>query len=131
MTTRRLYRSRDNRMIAGVAGGLAEYFSVDPALVRVGIVLTALATGGAVVLAYIVMAIAIPQRPLGEMESLLEEGPIDARRNSRMAGYALVGIGLFVLLSNMGLFRIFDWGRVWPIALIGVGVLLLMKRSRD
>lgn len=129
--TRRLYRSRENRMIAGVAGGLAQYFNVDPVLIRVGIVLAVLATGGAGLIAYLVMAVIVPQRALGEMDALLDDTPVDGRRNSALVGYALVGIGLFVLVSNLGLLRIFDWGRVWPIAVIGIGVLLLMKRNRD
>ncbi|MFQ5794497.1 MAG: PspC domain-containing protein [Candidatus Bipolaricaulia bacterium] len=53
-STRRLYRSRDKRMIAGVCGGLAEYFDLDPVLVRVAFVILAVAGGGGV-LAYILL----------------------------------------------------------------------------
>ncbi len=129
-TTRRLYRSRENRMIAGVAGGIAEYFNVDPVLVRIGIVLTVLVTSGAAALAYIAMVIIVPQHPTSDVEPLLDEAPLDSRRNSALIGYGLIAFGLFVLASNLGLLRIFDWGRIWPIALIGVGVLLLLKRGR-
>ena len=59
---KRLYRSMNNKMIAGVCGGVAEYFGLDPALVRLGwIVFCAL--GGSGVLAYIVAAIVIPKAP--------------------------------------------------------------------
>jgi phage shock protein PspC (stress-responsive transcriptional regulator) len=56
----RLLRSKDDRMLAGVAGGLAEHFNVDSTLVRVGFVIAVLFTGVAV-LAYLVLAVALPQ----------------------------------------------------------------------
>jgi phage shock protein PspC (stress-responsive transcriptional regulator) len=65
---KRLYRSRTDRMIAGVCGGLAEYFGVDPTLVRVVAVILALANGiGAI--AYVILMIVVPEegdRPMYE-----------------------------------------------------------------
>ena len=58
--TKRLYRSRTERMVAGVCGGLAEYFDIDPTIVRLVFVLLALA-GGPGLLIYIVMAIVVPE----------------------------------------------------------------------
>ena len=60
---KRLYKSSRNKMIDGVCGGIAEYFDVDPTLVRIGLVLFS-AMGGAGVLAYIVMAIIVPRDPV-------------------------------------------------------------------
>ena len=62
----RLYRSRSDRMIAGVAGGLAEHFDIDPSVVRVVWVLLALVTGGIFLVAYIVMALVVPEDPLDD-----------------------------------------------------------------
>jgi phage shock protein PspC (stress-responsive transcriptional regulator) len=59
----RLYRSRDDRMLAGVAGGLAELWGADPSLVRVIWALLVLFTGGVAFIVYIVMAIVIPEEP--------------------------------------------------------------------
>jgi phage shock protein PspC (stress-responsive transcriptional regulator) len=59
---RRLYRSRTQRMIGGVCGGLGEYFDIDPTLVRLLFVVTALA-GGPGLLAYIIMLIVVPNQP--------------------------------------------------------------------
>lgn len=59
----RLYRSPDDRIIAGVAGGMAETYDLDPALVRVGWALLILVTGGIFLLLYIVMVFAVPLRP--------------------------------------------------------------------
>ena len=60
----RLYRSRDDRMIAGVAGGVAEYFDLDPSLVRIAWALLVF-VGGFGVLLYIVMAIVVPEEDFG------------------------------------------------------------------
>ncbi len=60
MENKRLYRSSTNCMLAGVCGGIAEYFNIDPTLVRLGWVLFS-ALGGSGILAYIVAAIIIPK----------------------------------------------------------------------
>jgi phage shock protein C len=59
MVTRRLTRSETDRKIAGVCGGLAEYFDVDPTLMRVAAVILALLGPG--IIAYVVMWIAVPK----------------------------------------------------------------------
>ena len=56
-----LYRSRDDRMIAGVAGGLAEIWDADPSLIRIVWALLIVLTGGIALLVYIVMAIVVPE----------------------------------------------------------------------
>lgn len=61
---KRLYRSRSNRMIAGVCGGIGEYFDVDPTLVRLAAVLLAMA-GGPGLIVYIILAVVIPEEPIG------------------------------------------------------------------
>lgn len=60
---KRLYKSNTEKMINGVCGGLAEYFDVDPTLVRLGRVFLTFATGGAGIPAYIVGMIVIPCAP--------------------------------------------------------------------
>ena len=58
--TKRLYRSRDDRMIAGVCAGLAEYIDIDPTIIRLLFVL-GLFAGGATFWAYIVMMLVVPE----------------------------------------------------------------------
>ena len=58
---KRLYRSNESKVIAGVCGGIAEYFDIDPTLIRLGWVLFSL-LGGSGLLAYIIAAIIIPER---------------------------------------------------------------------
>lgn len=59
MSNKKLYKSLVNRMLCGVCGGIAEYFNIDPTLVRlVWVIITLM--GGAGILAYIIAAIIIP-----------------------------------------------------------------------
>ena len=63
--TERLYRSPDDRILAGVAGGVAEILDADPSIVRIVWALLIVLTGGIALLVYIVMAIVVPERPVG------------------------------------------------------------------
>ena len=60
---KRLYKSNDNKMIDGVCGGIAEYFNIDPTLIRLGWVIFC-AMGGSGFVAYILAALIIPRRPV-------------------------------------------------------------------
>ena len=59
---KRLYKSKTNIMLDGVCGGIAEYFDIDPSLVRLGWVVSC-ALGVSGILAYIIVALIIPCRP--------------------------------------------------------------------
>lgn len=61
MEAKRLYRSRSNRMIGGVCGGLAEYLNIDPSIVRIAAVV--LGCTGTGLLAYIVCLVIVPEAP--------------------------------------------------------------------
>ena len=58
---KKLYKSRTNKKVAGVCGGIGEYFSIDPTLVRLGFVALSFLAGGGL-LVYIIAAIIIPDR---------------------------------------------------------------------
>ena len=58
---KRLYRSADDRMIAGVCAGIADYFGIDPTLVRLIFVFGALGTVSGLFWAYVIMAIIVPE----------------------------------------------------------------------
>lgn len=64
---KRLHRSNENKVIAGVCGGIAEYFDMDPTLIRLAWILFC-ALGGSGVLAYIIAAIIIPEKTAGDAE---------------------------------------------------------------
>ncbi|MFB6343243.1 PspC domain-containing protein [Saccharicrinis sp. FJH2] len=61
MNTKKLYRSRNDRMIAGICGGLGEYFNVDPVIMRILWVVLSLWGGG--LIAYIICIFVIPEEP--------------------------------------------------------------------
>lgn len=62
MNGKRLYKARGNRMVSGVCGGIAEYFDIDPTIVRILCVLLCFGWGSGL-LAYIIAAIVMPEPP--------------------------------------------------------------------
>lgn len=64
---KRVYKSRKEKQLFGVCGGLAEYFECDPSLIRLATVLLALCFGGGL-FAYLIAAIVIPYEPAPETE---------------------------------------------------------------
>jgi phage shock protein C len=72
MNPRRLYRCRHDRQLAGVASGMAEYLDLDPTVVRILWILSAL-LGGFTILLYIILAFVIPLEPMG-----VTAGPLPA-----------------------------------------------------
>lgn len=101
----RLYRSREDRMIFGVAGGMAEWMDLDPAIVRLVWALLILA-GGVGLLLYIVAAIVVPEAPLGVAGGVATEiaSPGQATgaqpTTRRGAGNSGVIFGLFLVIAG-------------------------------
>lgn len=124
---RRLYRSRRDRVIGGVCGGLGGYFNVDPSILRVVWLLTVL-LGGTGLLAYLISWIIIP-------ESYPENDPGPIERN--VDSHKLLGV---VLIALALLFIAFRFGRgyldvipitfILPLALIAIGIALLIRPLR-
>jgi len=63
---KRLYRSREDRLLAGVAGGIAEYFAIDSTLARVILFLALLPAGPLGLVVYVILAAIIPEAPVDE-----------------------------------------------------------------
>ena len=120
----KIYRSRTNSMIAGICGGLGEYLSVDPTIIRVVAVLLIIPDGIGL-LAYIIGWVIIPRRPEMEAEVV---APERSERSRLLPGLALILIGLVFLLNN--LIPWFDIGYLWPLILIVLGVALLLKAHK-
>jgi phage shock protein C len=118
---KRLYRSRTDRMIGGVCGGLGEYFNLDPTLMRLIFVVLLFAHGIGLI-AYIIAWIIMPER----REEEAEVQPATAPSTSRfLPGLILVVVGLIFLFNNF--FFWFSFKMLWPIVLIVLGIYILAK----
>ncbi len=112
-------------MVAGVAGGLAEYFDLDPTVVRLVYAIVTVLTGfipGLVL--YAGMALTVPAGSGDGAQTAL-----DGNR-AALAGVILVTAGVLILLGNLGLFTFWNWARWWPVLLIVLGAALLLRRER-
>ena len=122
---KRLERSRSDRMVAGVCGGLARYFDIHPAFYRVGFVVLTL-LGGAGILIYLAAALVIPDE--GKEDSFATA----VLRNRRdrpwpLIGLALVGVALATLLSRATLW---PHGDAWILLLVaGAAILWITRHS--
>jgi phage shock protein PspC (stress-responsive transcriptional regulator) len=115
-----LHRSRDDRMLAGVCGGLGRYFDLNPVFFRVGFVVLAL-LGGSGIIVYGAAALVIPDD--GRRDSIA----VEALRNRRarpwpLIGLALVAIASIVLLSHASLWPDNDF--LWIVVLVAGGMVL-------
>jgi phage shock protein C len=139
---RRLYRCRENRVIAGVAAGLAEYFGLDPTLVR-ALWFVSIFFGGVGIVIYLGLAIIVPLEPLPAVAGAETTAGIEgaaaspeghhhvSRGNSRASmfiGFALILVGALALL-DMVLPGI-SWRQLWPVLLISIGGLLVVGALR-
>ena len=121
---RRLERSRSDRMIAGVSGGLARYFEIHPAVFRVGFVVLTL-LGGAGLLIYAAAALVIPDE--GKQDSVATA----ALRDRRDRPWPLIGLGLLAVAGAILLSRATLWpdGDAWWLFLIAGAVILWVTRK--
>ena len=143
----RLRRSRDDRFIAGVAGGLAEYFDVDPVLVRMGWILLTMATVGLAVLFYIGLATMMPddrQRESGvksvndaardSSDSVVEAdpdgGPSKRHVARNVVGAGLIVFGMIILLQQLEVLGSIPWNIVWPAAILLLGLIFLLPFTK-
>lgn len=123
---KRLFRSRDDRMLSGVAGGLGRYFSVDPVIIRIAFAVATFA-GGLGIIAYIALALFVPADPEGGEE------PVSAVERSRWLALAVGAVIAVAAFSAAG--SLFFWDSGWgggPFGLlfliaIGAGAYALLR----
>ena len=139
MNRRSLYRCRHDRRIAGVAAGVAEFFDLDPTLVRL-VWFLSIFFGGFGLLLYIVMAIIVPNEPLSEEELATPAAAGSAHRHgdrSGNGGLGLTFVGLaLIVFGGLALANTFfiEWGYsgsfLWPGFILAIGVLLVAAAFR-
>jgi len=121
---RRLYRSRDDKMLGGVAGGMASYLGIDPVLSR--LIWVALLFSGVGFLLYIVAWIVIPVAPEGVV--LPAASAASGQTLRVLAGVAMVLVGAVLLLREI--IPWLDEGVIWAIILVIIGIGILLKAVR-
>ncbi|MDP3830017.1 MAG: PspC domain-containing protein [Ignavibacteriaceae bacterium] len=134
---KRLYRSRKEKMIGGVAGGFAEYFDIDPVLARLALIVLVFFNGLGLIL-YIICLIIIPQEPLflnfeeGEVKKTdASQGTIETpkkQNRQKVAGIIFITLGFFFLLDN--LIPAFEFEHFFPVIVICAGVWLLINAQQ-
>jgi phage shock protein C len=122
-----LRRSTDDRMIAGVAGGLGRYFGIDATLLRIAFVLLLFA-GGSGLLLYVVGWIVMPEQRAGDAVGPPPQQRVPAA-GTEVVGLILLVVGAFLLMRVL-VPDIFAGRYVWPIALIVLGLALLLRGGR-
>lgn len=126
-------------MIGGVAGGLADYFGVDPVVVRLFFVLGMFFGLGLAFLVYLVLWVVMPAAPEvhPSTRAAAAAGPAGRDRvgsTATMIGVVLIAGGLLLVINEFTAVRLLGWHMMrltWPVLLIAVGAaILLLRRDR-
>jgi len=141
-----LYRSETNRMLAGVAAGLAEYLSIDPSLVRIAFIITGFFSGFGLMM-YLILWLILPnesslskssketiQTNMDEIKTKVgnlkkEISPKVKKKSGTRAfiGLAILIFGVMILFENFGVHSFGFLWRFWPLILIILGVSIWLK----
>ena len=150
----RITKSKTDRVIDGVCGGLAEYYGIDSVIVRL-IFVVLLFINGIGFFIYIILAIIMPKpekldqspketirenvQEMGERVKEAGEGlgmsfskNVEEKHSYRAGwfGIILILLGIILLLDKLNLIKWFDKDLLWPVIIIFIGVWLLIKRWR-
>ncbi|MDD5062955.1 MAG: PspC domain-containing protein [Candidatus Marinimicrobia bacterium] len=142
---KKLYRSDQQKIVAGVCGGIAEYFEIDPVLIRL-IWIVLIVFGGTGILAYLIAWIVIPTRQMKNEEPVVKEEPVVEKPESKPQsqsqnmrlfwGIVLILIGLLIVANQFwwpldffrlvikGIFKFFI-----PAILIVLGIFIILQGS--
>jgi len=137
---KRLYRSADQKIIAGVCGGIGEYFEIDPVIVRL-IWFVFFLFGGVGVLAYILawMIVPLEEQAVADRTDRVEQKKEKASYNTRLLwGIILILLGVFFFMKEFWyLSEIFEdvlrftWRYLIPVLLISIGVYIIVQGDRQ
>lgn len=146
---KKLYRDETRKVIGGVCAGLADYFSIDVSIIRAVFLLTLILKGGGLLI-YFVLWIVLPKKtfqfnqpssnqpfvdytvpPAGNPQDPQPFNlPKQKSNASVVAGCVLVLLGAFFILKDMNLIPYFDFGQLWPLILIGIGIVVMFSGSK-
>jgi len=149
--TKKLFRSKTDRVIFGVCGGLGEYFEVDSSLLRILFILLTF-TGGSGIIIYLILAIIIPdaegqkvkskevKEVINEAQEKTQEIAEDIKNNQswfksvkNIAGLIIVFIGLNILFEQVFNFSplvFINWGAFWALVVVLIGVKIIFSNKK-
>jgi phage shock protein C len=139
LVNHRLYRCRHDRRIAGVAAGLAEFFELDPTLMRLLWFVSIIVTGGLSILLYLGLVLIVPNEPMTDVEAATATAYEGHRHAAGGAGSGrwttYLGIGL-ILFGGLALIDallpswIDAWRYLGPAFIVAIGALLVIGAMR-
>jgi len=145
----KLYRSRKERVVAGISGGLGEYFNVDPIIFRILFVVLTFVNGIGVFI-YLVLWIAVPREgeeididalhihttikeKMHDMEEHFKNGQNATHKKNggrELLALALIIIGILALISNLFSLHFISFAVAWPVIIIIIGLYLIFREER-
>ena len=134
----RLYRSETDKKIAGVCGGIAEYFEIDSTIIRL-IWVISVAVYGTGLLVYIIAAIIMPTKgeidtkmnmhqdsnEVNEQKNGASDGNFDKEKTRNLFGYVLIIAGAILISKRFLVLKWLSFKFLFPIVLVILGILIL------
>lgn len=137
---KKLYRSKTDQLVGGVAAGIAEYLDLDPTVVRLIFVLMTIFNGAGLII-YIVLWLIMPSgykvkgnyidqntQEIGEKISQATEKFSQSNHTSKIGGIVLIALGILFLTSSWGILSWLDFSKLWPLIPIFIGISILLKK---
>jgi phage shock protein C len=141
MNPQKLWRKKDDKVIAGICSGLGQYFNSDPILFRFAF-LALLFAGGSSIFIYIILWIVLPSEPIATKSETIYTETINASdagtqineiqstdSTSLVFGLLLISGGVLLLLNN--LIPYLKIQKLWPVILIMIGLGLLFNKKKN
>lgn len=125
-SVKKLYRSISQKVLAGVCGGLAEYFNIDVTIIRLAFVILTI-MGGSGLIIYIIMSLVVPLDP----SATPHHSPVHTKlKRKKLLGLLAIGLGLIILTDNLvpEIWQIFHSEIIFPLLIIALGCLLIIKK---
>jgi phage shock protein C len=147
--TKKLYRSKTNRVIFGVCGGLGEYFETDPLLMRILFVILSFINGVGLI-AYLILAVVVPEQngekkskkngsAMEEVQERTQEIAEEIKDNNwlksakNICGLVIVLIGMNILFEQVFQYSLFtwvNWGIIWGLVIVLIGLRIISRSNK-
>jgi phage shock protein C len=124
-----LRRSRRDRVLAGICGGIAEAYGSDPTAVRILAVIITIFTGIVpMIVVYLAAAVLMPEATTDEPSTeLVVRRRLEPGQGALIVGAVLIIGGVAALANEL---LIVEWDLLWPISLVGLGAVLVVLATR-